>query len=105
MDPWLHDPDKILLLHHENGLKIGSSLARTYTKMEEHDPSDMNRAREIASTIDPIPVGILYQNDSVPCYEDIRRNSQLRTASLVQKGLEHELDKFTVWQEGAAPGR
>jgi 2-oxoglutarate ferredoxin oxidoreductase subunit beta len=102
MDPWMHDPQRVLLLHHEDGLEISPSLAKVYTKMEEHDPSDMNRAREIASSLDPIPVGILYRDEEVPCYEDLRRHSHLRTADLVQKGLEAEFDKFTVWPDGAA---
>ena len=103
MDPWLRDPQRVLLLHHENGIEIGPDLARTYTVTEEHDPADMNRAREIASSIDPIPVGILYRNEDVPCYEDVRRDPRLRTASLIQNGLEAEFDKFTVWPEGAKP--
>jgi len=76
-------------------------MAKVYTKMEEHDPSNMNRAREIASSFDPIPVGILYRNDDVACYEDVRHDPRLRTTSLVQKGLEAEFDKFTVWPDGA----
>lgn len=103
MDPWLRDPDRVLLLHHENGLEISPAMASVYHKTEEHDPSDMNRAREVASSFDPIPVGILYRDDSVPCYEDTRHHDRLRTTSLVQKGLEAEFDKFTVWPDGAMP--
>ncbi len=103
MDPWLHDPDRVLLLHHDDGIQISSSLARTYTKMEEHDPSNMNRAREIASSFDPIPVGILFRDENVACYEDLRHDSRLRTTGLVRKGLEAEFDKFTVWPDGAVP--
>lgn len=99
LDTWLHDPQRVMLLHHENGLKIDAGLARTYTKLQEHDPSDMNRAREIASTSDPIPVGILYRNDEVPCYEDVRLDDRLRTTSLIKNGLEAEFDKFTVWPD------
>lgn len=99
MDPWLHDPERIRLLNHENGLRIGTELTRTYRNIEEHDPADMNRAREIASAFDPIPVGILYRNDGIPCYEDLRHDTRLRTTSLVQKGLEAEFDKFTVWPD------
>jgi len=105
MDPWLHDPQKVLLLHHDDGISVGDSVARVYTKMEEHDPADMNRAREIASTIDPIPVGILYRNDDIPCYEDVRLDDRLRTADRVRDGLETEFDKFTVWPEGAGPDK
>jgi 2-oxoglutarate ferredoxin oxidoreductase subunit beta len=101
MDPWLHDPERVLLLHHEDGLEISTDLTRTYRRLEEHDPSDMNRAREIASSDDPIPVGIIYRDENVPCYEDIRHDSRLRTPDLVRRGLDAELDKFTVWPEAA----
>lgn len=101
MDPWMHDPQRVLLLHHENGLEISPALAKVYTKMEEHDPANMNRAREIASSDDPIPVGILYRDDDIPCYEDVRHDPRLRTAEMVKNGLNAELDKFTVWPEGA----
>ena len=101
MDPWLQDPERVLLLHHDDGLEISPAMAKVYTKMEEHDPSNMNRAREIASSFDPIPVGIIYRNDDVACYEDLRHDPRLRTTDLVQKGLEAEFDKFTVWPDGA----
>ena len=99
MDPWLHDPQKVQLLHHDRGLKPSSGLSKVYKNQLEHDPLNLDRAREIASSIDPIPVGILYQNPEVPCYEDLRHSNKLRTRDLVKKGLESELDKFTVWPE------
>ena len=46
---------------------------------------------------DPIPVGILYRNPAVPCYEDLRRSDKLRTADFIRAGLEAEFDKFTIW--------
>lgn len=106
LDPWLNDPNRTLLLTHEKGLHVSTTLAKVYKNQQEHDPSDLNRAREIASTEDPIPVGILYHNPAVPCYEDVRAITQLRTPELIQHGLEAEFDKFTVWpQENAAEVR
>ena len=64
-----------------------------------HDPSDLNRAREMAADTDPIPVGILYRNPAVPCYEELRNAGQMRTAEQIRTGFEAELDKFTVWPE------
>lgn len=104
LDPWLHDPQRVLLLRHANGLSIDADLARVYTRQEEHDPSDMDRAREIASTADPIPVGILYHNPDAPLYEDLRRDSQLRTTERVREGLGREFDKFTIWPQAAEGG-
>jgi 2-oxoglutarate/2-oxoacid ferredoxin oxidoreductase subunit beta len=83
-EPYIKDPKRILRLD-----KSG------------HDASHLHRAREVASQMDPIPVGILYRNESVPCYEDLRRSPKLRTAEMVRTGLEAELDKFTVWPEHA----
>jgi 2-oxoglutarate ferredoxin oxidoreductase subunit beta len=99
LDPWLHDPNRTLLLTHEKGLQVSASLGRVYKNQLEHDPMDIDRAREIASAGDPIPVGILYQNPAVPCYEDLHAIEPLRTPDLIQRGLEAEFDKFTIWPQ------
>jgi 2-oxoglutarate ferredoxin oxidoreductase subunit beta len=104
-EPWLHDANRILMLHHEHGLHLSPGLVSTYRNQLSHDPSDIHRAREIASGTDPIPVGILYRNPEVPCYEEIRHAGGQRTAEHVRTGLESEFDKYTVWpQEAARPG-
>src|SRR5208282_198075 len=105
-DPWLQNPQKTLLLTHERGLHLSANLAKVYKNQQEHDPLELDRAREIASVEDPIAVGILYQNPEVPCYEDLRLSGQLRTTDYVRAGLEAEFDKFTVWpaeQEQSKP--
>jgi len=100
-EPWIHDPLKTLLLTHEDGLQLSPSMSKVYKNQERHDPSNLNRAREIASVQDPIPVGILYRNPQVPCYEDLRNAGQQRSAKYIKAGLEAEFDKFTVWPQGA----
>jgi 2-oxoglutarate ferredoxin oxidoreductase subunit beta len=104
LDPWLNDPNRNLLLTHKKGMHVSAALGKVYQNQQEHDPSDLNRAREIASAEDPIPVGILYHNPDVPCYEDTRAITQLRTPELVQRGLNAELDKFTIWPQESAAG-
>jgi 2-oxoglutarate/2-oxoacid ferredoxin oxidoreductase subunit beta len=104
-EPFVHDPQRILLLHHERGIKVSPGLAKVYTNQEQHDPSDIHRAREIASEHDPIPVGILYHNPDVPCYEELRKAGQIRSTSQLKAGLEAELDKFTVWPQDSEPQR
>ena len=98
-EPWVHDPAKTLLLTHENGIGVSPALQKIYRNRLEHDPSNMNRAREIASTDDPIPVGILYRNPQVPCYEDLRGVGALRTADAIRTTLDAEFDKFTIWPQ------
>ena len=96
-EPFVHDPTRTLMLHHERGIKLSPGLAKVYTNQLEHDPSDIHRAREIASGDDPIPVGILYHDPDVPCYEELRKAGQIRSVARLKAGLEAEFDKFTVW--------
>jgi len=100
-DPWLQDPKRILLLTHEQGLRVSPGLATIYTNQERHDPSNLDRARQIATISDPLPVGILYRNPDVPCYEDLRHSGQTRSVEAIQSGLEAEFDKFTIWPREA----
>jgi 2-oxoglutarate/2-oxoacid ferredoxin oxidoreductase subunit beta len=100
-EPWLHDPERVLLMSHERGLKISTGIAKIYRNGLQHDPGDLNRAREIASSLDPIPVGILFRNPDVPCYEELRNTDRLRSPQLIKTGLETEFDKFTIWPQEA----
>ena len=100
-EPWMQDPLRTMLLTHEDGLTISPNLSKIYKTQERHDPSNINRAREIASLQDPIPVGILYRNPDVPCYEELRNAGQLRSTRFIKAGLDAELDKFTIWPQHA----
>jgi 2-oxoglutarate/2-oxoacid ferredoxin oxidoreductase subunit beta len=106
-DPWLQDPQKSLLLTHDRGIRLSAALAKIYRNRREHDPQDLEHARAIATIDDPIPVGILYRNEDVPRYEELRHAGQLRTSDYIRAGLDAELDRFTVWpaEEEAAAGQ
>ena len=104
-EPFVHDPTRTLLLQHERGIQLSPALAKVYTNAQRHDPSDIHRAREIASGDDPIPVGILYHNPDVPCYEEIRKAGQIRSVGRLKSGLEAEFDKFTVWPQDSEQRR
>ena len=99
LDPWMNDPNRVQILHHANGLQPSAGLSRLYKNQLEHDPMDIDRAREIASQTDDIPVGILYRNPSVPCYEDLRLPNRIVTPEWTREGLNTELDKYTVWPQ------
>jgi 2-oxoglutarate/2-oxoacid ferredoxin oxidoreductase subunit beta len=102
LDPWMNDPNRVQILHHADGLQPSTGLSKIYKNQLEHDPINIDRAREIASQTDDIPVGILYRNPSVPCYEDLRRSDRLVTPEWTRSGLNAELDKYTVWPQEAA---
>jgi 2-oxoglutarate ferredoxin oxidoreductase subunit beta len=103
-EPWLADPQRTQILTHANGLQLSPEISRTYRNQLEHDPSNIDRAREIASMDDPIPVGILYRNPQIPCYEDVRNAGQMRTTQHIRSGLEAEFDRVTVWPKESGDG-
>jgi len=102
-DACVNDPQRTQLLIHPDGIEPSQAIGRLYRNQLQHDPANIDRAREIASSEDPIPVGILYRDEHVPCYEVIRNAALQRTPEMVRAGLESEFDKFTVWPEGQQP--
>ena len=40
LDPWVHDPLKIMLLHHEDGLTLSPNMSKVYKTQEQHDPCE-----------------------------------------------------------------
>jgi len=95
-DPWVQNPQQMLLLEHPDGLQLSPALAKVYTNQEAHDPADINRAREIASNTEIIPVGVLYRNEEIPRYDDMRRPRGVYTNEKIRAGIEEELDKYTI---------
>ena len=43
-----------------------------------------------------MPVGVLYRNPNMPCYEDLRRPDRLYTPDVIKSVLAKEFDKFTI---------
>ena len=89
-EPFLQNPDKMLLLGHEDGVQISPGLSRIYRTQEEHDPANLHRAREIASIADRIPVGVLYRNEATLRYDDIRKPNGSSAPEVVKEVLESE---------------
>ncbi len=95
-DPLMRDPDKILMLTDENGLKPSADLRKIYKNEMAHDPSNIHRAREIASSMDPMPCGVLYRNPDVPVYDELRRAQRVVTHDVRREALDREFDRFAV---------
>jgi len=93
----LSDPKNLLLLKHENGMRVSDGVSRLYPTTMEHDPMDLNRAREIAAFDDKVPVGILYRNESIPCYDELRRPKRLPSWEQRRDVLESAFDEFGIF--------
>jgi 2-oxoglutarate ferredoxin oxidoreductase subunit beta len=93
----LSNPENMLLLTHENGMSVSESIGKIYKNHSEHDPADLNRAREIAEMDDQVPIGILYRNESVPCYEDVRKPQRAPIWEQRQALLNKAFDQFGIF--------
>ena len=96
----LSDPKNILFLKHENGVQPSEMVSKIFTTQMEHDPSDLNRAREIAEMDDKVPVGILYRNPDVPRYEDVRKPTRSSSWEQRKSMLDSTFEKFSIYADG-----
>jgi 2-oxoglutarate ferredoxin oxidoreductase subunit beta len=95
-DPLMSNPENLIMLTHKNGMQMSDALKKVYKNIEEHDPSEMLQANYYANMTDKMPVGILYKNENVPCYEELRKPERAVTPKLKQEALEQEFDKFGI---------
>lgn len=95
-DALLSDPNKLLMLNHEDGIEISPELGKIYKNHEAHDPSNLHRAREIAEMEDMVPVGILYRNENIPRYDELVRPQLTPTWELREQVLERAFDRFAI---------
>jgi 2-oxoglutarate ferredoxin oxidoreductase subunit beta len=63
------DPSRVLLLTHPDGIEADDVVKRAFPNQLEHDPADLNGAREIAARQDVTPVGLLYRNENAGRYD------------------------------------
>lgn len=89
-------PDSTLLLQHENGLNSSEAMLKTYKNQENHDPSNLDRARELAEKEDQLPVGILYRNENIEVYDVTRRRKRFVTNEMRKDVLENAFNKILI---------
>ncbi|NNF32539.1 MAG: 2-oxoglutarate oxidoreductase, partial [Saprospiraceae bacterium] len=90
------DPEKLVLLNHENGIQLKDKAKNAFTRVIEHDPLDMNEAREIAEIKDGIPVGLFYQNTSNPRYDEYGAHNLGMSIAEKKIAVESLLDSYTI---------
>ncbi len=90
------NPSKLVLLTHEKGIQIEDNVLRFFPNTQEHDPLNMSEAYHIAVQPSPTPVGLLYHNPEVPCYEDF--SSQGKDMGMEEKLTEMNkaFDQFAI---------
>ncbi|MHC4826856.1 MAG: thiamine pyrophosphate-dependent enzyme, partial [Planctomycetota bacterium] len=69
---------------------------RIYKNRLEHDPTDIDAARNVASRDDVLPIGLLFHDPDRPIYEDYSTQGMAMTAEQKVEALNGELDRFSI---------
>ncbi len=95
-DEFRHDPSKVLLLDHPDGIPADTTLKSIYKNRIEHDPRDMAQAQAIAWRDDVVPLGMLWWNPDAERYD---KNSawglDMSTADRLE-GIQSSMDRFLI---------
>jgi 2-oxoglutarate ferredoxin oxidoreductase subunit beta len=90
------DPSKLLLLTHANGIEVDDSIKRVLKNQCEHDPADLDQARQIAGRRDVTPIGLLYRNEAADRYDHFTAEGLATPRSEKIAALEAELSLYQI---------
>ncbi|MFO1051654.1 MAG: thiamine pyrophosphate-dependent enzyme [Planctomycetota bacterium] len=90
------DPTKLLLLTGEGQPALDASVARIFPNQAAHDRRDLGAARAAAEAGGPVPIGVLFQDESRPRYEDFTQQGLGMSNKAKLAALGKELDRFAV---------
>jgi 2-oxoglutarate ferredoxin oxidoreductase subunit beta len=90
------EPDRIVLMTHDDGVAADPAVARMYSRHLEHDPTNLAEARDIADRTDGLAIGLFYRNPAAPCYDEITAQGLGMTPDDKLAALDRELDRFAV---------
>jgi 2-oxoglutarate ferredoxin oxidoreductase subunit beta len=90
------DPSQVLLLTHANGVEVDDGVKRMFKNHEEHDPSDLDAARTMASREDRVPIGLYYRNESAGRYDEYTVEGLATPPKEKLAAVRAELDRYRV---------
>jgi len=101
-----HPEKEVLLLEDVYGrIKISDSMKKMVKNVLKHDFRDIHTAREVSTCSERYPVGILYCNENIQSYGELKRPKVKNTPARIRSVMEKEFDKVTKKKRGkAAPG-
>lgn len=90
------DPNRFLLLTHDQGLPINASVSKQFPNQRQHDPRNLGAAWQVTQEEGVIPIGLLYQNPTAPCYEDVSSRGSDITPEARLTALNTVMDGLTI---------
>ena len=90
------DPNKLILLNHSKGIRLKEKNVKSFHNIIEQDPSDIQSARKYADITDGIPIGLFYQNTTLPRYDEYGAHNMGMSISEKKQGISDLLDNYTI---------
>ena len=90
----IRQPDRLELLVHKDGVRV-PSIESIYKNVREHDPSDLDAARQMARSDERFRLGVLFRDPSKPRLEEIRQQRALTAQQKIER-LNEELNRYAV---------
>ncbi len=87
-------PDLHEMMVHPDGVHV-PGLDKIYKRRIEHDPVDLDRARELGEQVNPVRLGVFYRDVSRPRYDEIRQLPTYTAAENIER-LNVEFDRYAV---------
>ncbi|MEN8170827.1 MAG: thiamine pyrophosphate-dependent enzyme [Pseudomonadota bacterium] len=94
--PLQDNPNKFVLLEHENGIKLDDSVKRVFSQVEQHDPSDWLGAMKFAKDDEHLPLGLLYHDPDAVVYEDISARDLGKSDEEKITAINKAMDSFAI---------
>ena len=95
-EPLQQDPNRLLLLTHPDGVPVDESWARVFPNRQEHDPANLDAARVHAASAETVPVGLLYRNPNIECYDDFLMKGLGMSDETKLEQAQAAIDRFLI---------
>jgi 2-oxoglutarate ferredoxin oxidoreductase subunit beta len=90
------DPSRLCLLTHADGIDVDDAIKKVLKNQYEHDPSDLNEARELADKEDAVPIGLLYRDLDADRYDQFTAEGLATSRGEKVAALEAQLDRYQI---------
>ncbi|MCP3868121.1 MAG: 2-oxoglutarate oxidoreductase [Gammaproteobacteria bacterium] len=94
--PYQENPERMLLLTHEDGIPMDPGVKRVFSEQREHDPHDWLAAMDVARDLSRPPIGLIYLDTDAPVYSEQSAHGMDITDGEKLAALNAALDRFAV---------
>lgn len=86
----------VVFLQNKDGINVDEVSLRRGPALP-HDHTNIHAAQHVAHTVEPAPMGLIYQNKNLPVYEEVRygRTDKVDRDQFLKR-LDKALDKYSV---------